>query len=64
MKMASNKKNLNYKVVDLVERYNFHIKFTSIGVQTKKTRLPTAVGDGGRCMVLQNFLRTIFFLQN
>jgi hypothetical protein len=35
MKMTSNGKNLNYKVVDLVERYNFQIKFTSIQVQTK-----------------------------
>jgi hypothetical protein len=26
---------VNYKVVDLVESYNFHIKFTSIRVQTK-----------------------------
>jgi hypothetical protein len=29
-------KTLNYKVVDLVESYNFHIKFTFIRVQTKK----------------------------
>jgi hypothetical protein len=29
-------KTLNYKVVDLVESYNFHIKFTSIRVETKK----------------------------
>jgi hypothetical protein len=29
-------KTLNYKVVDLVESYNFHIKFTPIRVQTKK----------------------------
>jgi hypothetical protein len=35
MKMTSNGKTLNYKVVDLVESYNFHIKFTSIRVQTK-----------------------------
>jgi hypothetical protein len=28
---------LNYKVVDLVESYNSHIKFTSIQVQTKNT---------------------------
>jgi hypothetical protein len=28
-------KNLNYKVVDLIESYNFHIKFISIQVQTK-----------------------------
>jgi hypothetical protein len=31
-------KTLNYKVVDLVENYNFHIKFTSIRVQTKKLK--------------------------
>jgi hypothetical protein len=36
MKMTSNGKILNYKVVDLVESYNFHIKFISIQVQTKK----------------------------
>jgi hypothetical protein len=29
-------KTLNYKVVDLVQSYNFHIKFTYIRVQTKK----------------------------
>jgi hypothetical protein len=33
--MTSNGKILNYKVVNLVESYNFHIKFTSIRVQTK-----------------------------
>jgi hypothetical protein len=56
MKMTSNGKTLNYKVVDLIESYNFHIKFTSIRVQTKnykflKTkRTPTAVGHvGSRC---------------
>jgi hypothetical protein len=27
--MTSNGKPLNYKVVDLVENYNFHIEFTS-----------------------------------
>jgi hypothetical protein len=36
MKMTSNGKTLNYRVVDLVESYNFHINFTSIRVQTKK----------------------------
>jgi hypothetical protein len=36
MKMTSNEKILNYKVVDIVESYNFHIKFTFIRVQTKK----------------------------
>jgi hypothetical protein len=34
--MTSNVKNLNYKAVDLVESYNFNIKFTSIRVQRKK----------------------------
>jgi hypothetical protein len=36
MKMTSNRNTLNYKIVDLVERYNFHIKFTSIRVHAKK----------------------------
>jgi hypothetical protein len=39
MKVTSNGKTLNYKVVDLVERYNFHIKFTFIRVQTKKLQI-------------------------
>jgi hypothetical protein len=30
IKMTSNGKTLNYKVVDHVESYNFHIKFTCI----------------------------------
>jgi hypothetical protein len=34
--MTSNRKTLNYEIVDLVESYNFHIKFTSIGVHAKK----------------------------
>jgi hypothetical protein len=34
--MTSNKKSLNYKVVDLVESYNFRINFILIRVQTKK----------------------------
>jgi hypothetical protein len=52
--MTSNGKTLNYKVVDLVESYNFHIKFTSIRVQMKKYKFfkrdwsPTAVAHGGR----------------
>jgi hypothetical protein len=52
MKMTSNGKTLNYKVVDLVESYNFHIKFTSIRVQTKKIKFfvnrldPNAVAHG------------------
>jgi hypothetical protein len=37
--MTSNGKTLNYKVVDLVESYNFDIKFTSIRVQTKKLQI-------------------------
>jgi hypothetical protein len=54
--MNLNGKTLNYKVVDLVESYNFHIKFTSIRVQTKKLFFlktdwtPTAVAhNGSRC---------------
>jgi hypothetical protein len=39
MKMTSNGKTLNYKVVNLVESYNFDIKFTSIRVQTKKLQI-------------------------
>jgi hypothetical protein len=35
MKLISNGKTLNYKIVDLVESYNFHIKFISIRVQQK-----------------------------
>jgi hypothetical protein len=35
-KMTSNEKGLNYKVVDLVESYNFHINFILIRVHTKK----------------------------
>jgi hypothetical protein len=34
--MTLNEKSLNYKVVDLVESYNFRIKFILIRVQTKK----------------------------
>jgi hypothetical protein len=34
--MISNEKYLNYKVVDLVESYNFYINFILIRVQTKK----------------------------
>jgi hypothetical protein len=41
MKMTSNGKTLNYKVVDLVEIYNFHIKFTSIQVQKKLENFKT-----------------------
>jgi hypothetical protein len=47
--MISNKKCLNYKVVDLVESYNFHINFIPIRVHTKKLRFfrevePTITG--------------------
>jgi hypothetical protein len=31
-------KNFNYKIVDLVESYNFHIKFATIRGQTKKIK--------------------------
>jgi hypothetical protein len=34
--MTSNGKTLNYKVVYLVESYNFHMKFTSMLVETKQ----------------------------
>jgi hypothetical protein len=34
-KMTSNEKNLNYKIVDLVESYKFRIKFISIRVDKK-----------------------------
>jgi hypothetical protein len=53
--MTSNEKNLNYKIVYLVESYKFHIKFTSIRVYKKVmifyNRLTlTAIGhDGCRC---------------
>jgi hypothetical protein len=53
MKMTSNKKTLNYKVVVLVKSYNFYIKFTSIRVKTKNYKFlktdwtPTAVARGG-----------------
>jgi hypothetical protein len=53
MKMTSNGKTLNYKVVDLVESYNFHIKFTCIQVQTKNYKIlktnwtPTVMAHGG-----------------
>jgi hypothetical protein len=35
-KMTSNEKSLNYKVIDLVESYNFYINFIFIRVHTKK----------------------------
>jgi hypothetical protein len=34
-KMTSNEKSLNYKVIDLVESYNFYINFIFIRVHTK-----------------------------
>jgi hypothetical protein len=34
--MTSNGKTLNYKIIDIVESYHFHIKFTSIRVHEKK----------------------------
>jgi hypothetical protein len=34
--MTSNEKSLNYKVIDLVRSYNFHINFISIRAHTKK----------------------------
>jgi hypothetical protein len=34
--MTSNGKTLNYKIINLVESYNFHVKFTSIRVHAKK----------------------------
>ena len=34
--MSSNEKAQNYKVVDLVERYNFHIKIIFIRVRMKR----------------------------
>jgi hypothetical protein len=33
--MTLNEKSLNYKVIDLVESYNFHINFISIQVHKK-----------------------------
>jgi hypothetical protein len=39
LKMTSNEKSLIYKVIDLVESYNFHIHFISIRVHIKKLRL-------------------------
>ena len=33
--MTSNKKIFNYKIVDLVESYNFHIKFVAIWIYMK-----------------------------
>jgi hypothetical protein len=54
MKMTSNGKTLNNKVVDLVESYNFRIKFISIPVQIKNYNFlkrdwtPTAVPHGCR----------------
>jgi hypothetical protein len=48
MKMTLNGKTLNYKVVDLVERYNFHIKFTSSEFKQKNYKFLKRVCTGGR----------------
>jgi hypothetical protein len=34
-KMVSNVKTLSYKIVDVIESYNFHIKFTSSELKKK-----------------------------
>jgi hypothetical protein len=34
--MTSNEKSLNYKVLDVIKIYNFHIKFILVRVHTKK----------------------------
>jgi hypothetical protein len=67
MKMTSNGKTLNYKIVDLVESYNFHIKFTFIRVQTKNYKFfktdwtPTAVvyGSSNRPNAVRHDGRTL-----
>jgi hypothetical protein len=52
--MTANGKTLNYKVVDLIESYNFYIKFTVIRIQTNKLQIlitdwtPTVVAHSGR----------------
>jgi hypothetical protein len=48
MKMTSNGKTLNYNFVNLVESYNFHIKFISILVKQKRDWTPTVVSHDGR----------------
>jgi hypothetical protein len=64
--MISNGKTLNYKVVDIVESYNFHIKFISIRVQTKKLqifekrRTPTSALHVVICIVLKKKSNHIF----
>jgi hypothetical protein len=72
MKITSNGKILNYEVVDLVESYNFHIKFASIQVQknykfSRKDWTPTAAGHVGRSLPpslgRQMYSFAIFFLQ-
>ena len=49
--MTSNEKTQNYKVVDLVESYNFHIKNIFIRVPMKKYNFskirPCHAGGGG-----------------
>jgi hypothetical protein len=39
MKMTLNGKTLKYKIVDLVESYDFFIKFTSVRVNAKELQL-------------------------
>jgi hypothetical protein len=52
--MTSNEKSSNYKVVDIIESYNFRINFISIQVYIKKLCffkkeiVPIATGNGGR----------------
>jgi hypothetical protein len=36
--MTPNEKSLNYKILDLIENYNFHIKFTQIDPYRPTTR--------------------------
>jgi hypothetical protein len=67
--MISNEKSLNYKVVDLDETYNFHVKFISIQVHTptavsqmvSRGRNPTTVSHRGCGIVLQNITIKIYF---
>lgn len=37
--MISNEKTLNYKNIDLIEIYNFHIKFIMIRLNMKELRI-------------------------
>jgi hypothetical protein len=55
--MTSNEKSLNYKVIDLIESYNFHINFTFIRIHTKKVTIseniltPMSCGSGWECTI-------------